>query len=342
MGWWRTDLLGIEGMEPYEIEEVFDTASNMKEISSREIKKVPVLRGKTVINIFFESSTRTRVSFEIAEKRLSADAVNFSSSGSSVSKGESLIDTARNLEAMSPDIVVVRHACPGVPHMLAARLSCPVINAGDGAHEHPTQALLDLFTIREKLGRLEGACVGIFGDIAHSRVARSDILALKKMGARVIIGGPATMMPFEAEALGVEVVDRLEDMLPALDVLIMLRLQFERQKQALIPSPREYSVLYGLNPRRLKLAREGIIVMHPGPINRGIEIAPEVADGPCSLILDQVSNGVAVRMALLYLIAGAAAKARGEEGVGREWRVSDEERERQSADKRRGTEESGG
>ena len=342
MSWWRTDLLGIEGMEPGEIEEVFATATNMKEISSREIKKVPVLRGKTVINIFFESSTRTRVSFEIAEKRLSADAVNFSSSGSSLSKGESLIDTARNLEAMKPDIVVVRHSCPGVPHLLADKLSCPVINAGDGAHEHPTQALLDLFTIRERMGRLAGVSVGIFGDIAHSRVARSDILALKKMGARVIVGGPATMMPTEVETLGVEVVDRLEEILPELDVLIMLRLQFERQKQALIPSPREYSVLYGLNPRRLELAREGLIVMHPGPINRGIEISPEVADGPCSLILEQVSNGVAVRMALLYLIAGAAAKARGEVGVGREWRANDRQGEPLPADQRRRMEETGG
>ena len=342
MSWWRTDLLGIEGLEPGEIEEIFLTASNMKEISSRDIKKVPVLRGKTVINIFFESSTRTRVSFEIAEKRLSADSVNFSSSGSSLSKGESLIDTARNLEAMNPDIVVVRHACPGVPHMLAAKLSCPVINAGDGAHEHPTQALLDLFTIRERMGRLEGVCVGIFGDIAHSRVARSDILALKKMGARVIIGGPPTMMPSDVETLGVEVADRLEKMLPELDVLIMLRLQFERQNQALIPSPREYSVLYGLNPRRLELARPGIIVMHPGPINRGIEISPEVADGPCSLILEQVSNGVAVRMALLYLVAGAAAKARGEEAVGRNWRTKDGEGAAPQVDLRRGSEEAGG
>jgi aspartate carbamoyltransferase catalytic subunit len=341
VGWTRTDLLGIEGMEPGEITEVFDTAANMKEISSREIKKVPVLRGKTVINIFFESSTRTRISFEIAEKRLSADAVNFSASGSSLSKGESLIDTARNLEAMSPDIVVVRHSCPGVPHMLAGRLGCPGIHAGDGAHEHPTQALLDAFTIRERMGRLEGVCVGIFGDVAHSRVARSDMLALKMMGARVIIGGPPTMMPLEAHSLGVEVVERLEEMLPEVDVLIMLRLQFERQKQALIPSPREYAALYGLNTSRLKLAREGVIVMHPGPINRGVEISPEVADGPCSLILDQVANGVAVRMALLYLIAGASAKAREEGGVPRIWREGDAESAPRQARKRRRVEERG-
>jgi len=226
--------------------------------------------------------------------------------------------------------------------MLAARLSCPVINAGDGAHEHPTQALLDLFTIRERMGRLEGVCVGIFGDIAHSRVARSDILALKKMGARVIIGGPPTMMPSDVETLGVEVADRLEKMLPELDVLIMLRLQFERQNQALIPSAREYSVVYGLNPWRLELARPGIIVMHPGPINRGVEISPEVADSRCSLILDQVSNGVAVRMALLYLIAGAAAKARGEKGVGRKWRMNDGEGKPPPTEQRRRMEEPGG
>jgi aspartate carbamoyltransferase catalytic subunit len=323
VSWSKTDLLGIENLQREEIEEVFATASNMKEISQREIKKVPVLRGKTVINIFFESSTRTRISFEIAEKRLSADSVNFSASGSSISKGESLIDTARNLEAMNPDMVVVRHSCPGVPHMLAAKLGCPVINAGDGAHEHPTQALLDAYTIRERLGGLEGVRVGIFGDIAHSRVARSDILALRKMGARVIVGGPPTMLPVAVSTLDVEVTESLEEMLPEVDVLIMLRLQLERQKQALIPSAREYAVLYGLNPKRLRLAKEGIIVMHPGPINRGIEISPEVADGPCSLILDQVANGVAVRMALLYLIAGASAKAKGGEGTLREWRMGD-------------------
>ena len=291
----------------------------MQEISGREIKKVPTLRGKTVINLFFESSTRTRMSFEIAEKRLSADSINFAASGSSLSKGESLIDTARNLEAMKPDIVVVRHSCPGVPRLLAARLGCSVINAGDGAHEHPTQALLDLFTIRERLGKLRGVRVGIFGDIAHSRVARSNILALKKVGAEVVIGGPPTMLPLRSDALGVETVGTLEEMLPRIDVLMMLRLQLERQEQALIPTAREYSVLFGLNAGRLRLAKKGLLVMHPGPINRGVEIAPDVADADCSLILEQVANGVSVRMALLFLIAGA----RSSRGESRQWRSSD-------------------
>jgi len=320
VGWSKRHLLGIEGLTAPEIGEVLDTAANMKEISTREIKKVPVLRGKTIINFFFEASTRTRISFEIAEKRLSADAVNFSASGSSLSKGESLIDTARNLEAMSPDAVVVRHSCPGVPKLLAERLQCSVINAGDGAHEHPTQALLDVFTIRERLGRLEGLTVGIFGDIAHSRVARSNILALRTMGARVIVGGPPTMMPRRASSLGVEVFGRIEDMLPQVDVLMMLRLQFERQKEALIPSAREYASFFGLTAEKLRLARKEIVILHPGPINRGIEISPEVADGPWSLILDQVANGVAVRMALLYLITAASSTARGKV---RKWRATD-------------------
>jgi aspartate carbamoyltransferase catalytic subunit len=277
----------------------------MKEISTREIKKVPVLRGKTVVNLFFEASTRTRVSFEIAEKRLSADAVNVSASGSSVSKGETLLDTARNLEAMRPDILVVRHASPGTPHLLAAKLACSVINAGDGAHEHPTQALLDAFTIRERLGRIEGLTVGIYGDIAHSRVARSDIAVLAKLGARVLVGGPPTMIPPGIEALGAEVVPRLERLLPDLDALVMLRIQLERQGGLLFPSAREYATLFGLGTERLRLARPELLIMHPGPINRGLEIAPEVADGTRSLILDQVTNGVAVRMAVLYLLSGA-------------------------------------
>ena len=303
--WARKDLLGIAELRPEEILEILDTAATMKEISTREIKKVPVLRGKTVVNLFFESSTRTRVSFEIAEKRLSADSVNVSASGSSVSKGETLLDTARNLEAMRPDILVLRHASPGTPHLLAARLACSVINAGDGAHEHPTQALLDAFTIRERLGRIEGLAVGIFGDIAHSRVARSNILALSKLGARVIVGGPPTMIPPGIEALGAEVVSSLEEMLPRLDALVMLRIQLERQGGRLFPTAREYSALFGLNRERLCAARPELVIMHPGPVNRGLEIAPEVADGPHSLILDQVTNGVAVRMAVLYLLSGA-------------------------------------
>jgi aspartate carbamoyltransferase catalytic subunit len=303
--WTRKDLLGIEELDAAEVLTILDTAATMKEISTREIKKVPVLRGKTVVNLFFESSTRTRVSFEIAEKRLSADSVNVSASGSSVSKGETLLDTARNLEAMRPDIIVVRHASPGTPHLLARHLSCSVINAGDGAHEHPTQALLDAFTLREHLGRVEGLTVGIYGDIAHSRVARSNIHALGKLGARVLVGGPPTMTPPGIEGLGVEVVPRLEEMLPLLDVLIVLRIQLERQGGLLFPSAREYATLFGLGSERLRLARPGLVIMHPGPINRGLEIAPEVADGTHSLILDQVTNGVAVRMAVLYLLSGA-------------------------------------
>jgi aspartate carbamoyltransferase catalytic subunit len=313
--WARKDLLGIAGLAPEEILEVLDTAATMKEISSREIKKVPVLRGKTVVNLFFEASTRTRVSFEIAEKRLSADAVNVSTSGSSVSKGETLLDTARNLQAMNPDIIVLRHSCPGTPALLAARLPAAVINAGDGAHEHPTQALLDLFTIRERLGRIAGLTVGIFGDIAHSRVARSDLLALRALGARVLVGGPPGMIPPGIEAMGAEVAPRLERMLPEVDVLIMLRIQLERQGGALFPSAREYATHFGLNPERLRLARPELLVMHPGPVNRGIEISPEVADGPQSLILDQVTSGVAVRMAVLYLLSGAhRAAAAADEG----------------------------
>ncbi len=303
--WTRKDLLGIAGLSADEIRGILDTASTMKEISAREIKKVPVLRGKTVVNLFFEASTRTRVSFEIAEKRLSADAVNVSASGSSVSKGETLLDTARNLQAMQPDIIVLRHSCPGTPHLLASRLAASVINAGDGAHEHPTQALLDAFTIRERLGRVEGLTVGIFGDIAHSRVARSNLHALRALGARVLVGGPPGMIPPGIEALGAEVVMRLEEMLPQLEVLIMLRIQLERQGGVLFPSAREYATQFGLNPQRLRGARPELVVMHPGPINRGVEISPEVADGPHSLILDQVTNGVAVRMAVLYLLAGA-------------------------------------
>jgi aspartate carbamoyltransferase catalytic subunit len=303
--WSRKDLLGMAELRPEEIRELLDTAATMKEISAREIKKVPVLRGKTVVNLFFESSTRTRVSFEIAEKRLSADSVNVSASGSSVSKGETLLDTARNLEAMRPDIIVVRHASPGTPHLLAARLACSVVNAGDGAHEHPTQALLDAFTIRERLGRIAGLTVGIFGDIAHSRVARSNIIALGKLGARVLVGGPPTMIPPGIEALGATVVPRLEQMLPELDALVMLRIQLERQGGALFPSAREYANLFGLNRERLALARPGLLVMHPGPVNRGVEISPEIADGPGSLILEQVTNGVAVRMAVLFLLTGA-------------------------------------
>jgi aspartate carbamoyltransferase catalytic subunit len=309
VGWTRKDLLGIAELDAAEVREILDTAVIMKEISAREIKKVPVLRGKTAVNLFFESSTRTRVSFEIAQKRLSADSVNVSASGSSVSKGETLLDTARNLEAMRPDLIIVRHSCPGAPRMLAERLASSVINAGDGAHEHPTQALLDAFTVRERLGRIEGLTVGIFGDIAHSRVARSDTLLFAKLGARVLAGGPPTMIPPGFGELGAEIVPRLEEMVPAVDVLIMLRIQLERQGGRLFPSAREYANLFGLGGERLLQARPGLLVMHPGPINRGLEISPEVADGPRSVILDQVTNGVAVRMAVLFLLSGAGRGA---------------------------------
>ena len=301
--WARKDLLGIAGLAPEEILEVLDTAATMKEISTREIKKVPVLRGKTVVNLFFEASTRTRVSFEIAEKRLSADAVNVSTSGSSVSKGGTLLDTAKNLQAMNPDIIVLRHSCPGTPALLARQLPAAVINAGDGAHEHPTQALLDMYTVRERLGRLEGLHVCLVGDILHSRVARSNIYGLRTMGARVSVCGPATMIPRELEKMGVDIHHHLDDVLPTVDVLNVLRIQMERDAGRLFPSIREYHERYGVTRERLEKAGRDIVIMHPGPINRDVEISADVADGEHSVILQQVLNGVAVRMAVLYLLS---------------------------------------
>jgi len=298
------DLLGIEPLTPEEITLILDTAEGFKEVSERPIKKVPTLRGQLVINLFMEASTRTRVSFEIAEKRLSADTLGFSASGSSVEKGETLIDTAKNLMAMHPDMIVIRHKYPGAPKMLADRLPASIINAGDGAHEHPTQALLDAFTIRERLGRLSGVNISIIGDIAHSRVVRSNIHLLTKMGANVTLSSPPTLMPVEVERLGVRVVHSLDEALEGADVVMMLRIQLERQGKLSFPSLREYYNTFGLTPERLRLAREGVLVMHPGPMNRGVEIASDVADGPASLILDQVTNGVAVRMAVLYLLGG--------------------------------------
>jgi aspartate carbamoyltransferase catalytic subunit len=298
-------LLGIEDITPDEIVTVLDTAEAMLEISQREIKRVPTLRGRTVINVFLEPSTRTRVSFEIAAKRLSADAVNVSASGSSLSKAETLSDMAQNLAAMNADALVVRDRTAGVPHMLAERVRVPVINAGDGLHEHPTQALLDLFTVKQSLGSLEGRVVAIIGDIAHSRVARSDIYAFTKLGAEVRVAGPATMMPPGIELLGVKPCSSMAEALAGADVIIMLRIQLERLEGPLFPSVREYSSTFGLNQERLTLASPQAIVMHPGPLNRGVEIAAEVADAEPSRILDQVTNGVAVRMAVLYLIAGA-------------------------------------
>lgn len=298
------DLLGIESLGADEIQLILDTAEGFKEVSERPVKKVPALRGQLVINLFMEASTRTRVSFEIAEKRLSADTLSFSAAGSAVEKGETLIDTAKNLMAMHPDMIVIRHKYPGAAKMLAERLPASIINAGDGAHEHPTQALLDAFTIRERLGRLEGVNVSIIGDITHSRVVRSNIHLLTRMGANVTLGAPPTLLPAEIEQMGVRVVHSLDAALEGADVIMMLRIQLERQGKLGFPSLREYYNTFGLTPERLARAREGALVMHPGPMNRGVEIASDVADGPHSLILDQVTNGVAVRMAVLYLLAG--------------------------------------
>ncbi len=297
-------ILGIEQLSAEDITLILDTAESFKEISLRPIKKVPTLRGKTVINVFFEASTRTRTSFEIAGKRLSADTVNISASTSAVVKGETLEDTARNLEAMKPDIIVMRHSCSGAPHYLAERCDFSVINAGDGAHEHPSQALLDLLTMRQEKGRISGLIVAIIGDITHSRVARSNVYALTKLGAEVRLCGPGTMLPPGIERLGAKVFNRVDDAVTGADVVMTLRIQQERQGKTMIPSLREYAMFYGINPERLKLAKPDAIVMHPGPMNRGVEISSAVADGPQNVILDQVENGVAVRMALLYLVSG--------------------------------------
>jgi aspartate carbamoyltransferase catalytic subunit len=302
--WTRKDLLGIAELSPAEIELILDTAESFSEVGERPIKKVPTLRGKTVMNLFFEASTRTRSSFEIAEKRLSADNLNFSTSGSALEKGESLIDTALNLQAMAPDLVVIRHGSPGVPYMLAQRIKAGVINAGDGAHEHPTQALLDAFTIRRHKQRFAGLRVAIIGDIEHSRVVRSNIHLLTKMGAQVVVGGPRTLMPADIERMGVEVAHTLEDSIRDADVVMMLRIQLERQGRMSFPSTKEYFRLFGLTRERLRAAKEDAIVMHPGPMNRGVEIASDVADGAVSVILEQVTHGVSVRMAILYLLSG--------------------------------------
>jgi aspartate carbamoyltransferase catalytic subunit len=303
----KKDILGIKDLTVDEINLILETAESFLEISTRKIKKVPTLRGKTIINLFYEASTRTRTSFEIAAKRLSADTINISSSTSSVVKGETLIDTARNLEAMNPDIIVIRHSAAGAPHLLASLVKQSIINAGDGAHEHPTQALLDMMTIKEKKGKISGLKVAIIGDIEHSRVARSNIYGLSKMGARVVLAGPATMLPRNIEQMGVDVYTNLKDAIIDADVVMMLRIQLERQKQSIFPSLREYSQHYCLNRNNIKLAKKDVIVMHPGPINRGVEISPDIADDPSySVILDQVNKGVAVRMALLYLLTGGS------------------------------------
>ena len=298
------DLLGIEQLSVDEINLILDTAEALREVSARAVKKVPALRGKTVINLFFEPSTRTRSSFEVAEKRLSADILNFAASTSSVSKGETLLDTAHNLEAMSPDIIVIRHESAGAPHLLGRECRSSIINAGDGMHEHPTQALLDALTVRTVKGRLEGLKLAIIGDIAHSRVARSDTLLFHKMGAEVWVCGPPTLIPWDFDKLGARITSQMEEAIEGADVIMTLRIQHERQNEAFIPSTREYYNFFGLTREKMRMAKKDTIVMHPGPINRGVEIDSDVADAGYSVILNQVANGVAIRMAVLYLLSG--------------------------------------
>ena len=299
-------LIGMGRLSVDDIELILDTAESFKELSERDIKKVPTLRGKSVVNFFFEASTRTRTSFEIAAKRLSADTFSLSASGSSMVKGETLIDTALNLQAMNPDIIVLRHPSSGAPQLLASRVKAGIINAGDGINEHPTQSLLDLLTIREKKGKIKGLKISIIGDISHSRVARSNIIGLTKMGAEVTLSGPPTMMPVGVESLGVRVVLNPAEAVKGKDVIMLLRIQLERQNRALFPCVREYASYFGLTEKIIRAAKKDVIVMHPGPINRGVEISSEVADGPHSVIFDQATNGVAVRMAILYLLIGGA------------------------------------
>ena len=301
-------LLGIETLAPADIRTILDTADALKEILGRPIKKVPTLRGKTVINLFYEPSTRTRSSFEIAERVLSADSLSIAAATSSAQKGETLLDTAKNLEAMNPDMVIIRHASSGAPHLLARHCRFSVVNAGDGAHEHPTQALLDALTLRQRRGRLEGLRVAIVGDILHSRVARSNLWLLTKMGAQVVLCGPPTLIPPGIEALA-PVTHDIEEAIKGADAIMMLRLQLERMEGGFFPTTREYHLRFGLTEERVRRGKKDVLIMHPGPINRGVEIASEVADGPYSVILDQVTNGVAVRMAVLYLLLGGGAEA---------------------------------
>ena len=298
------DLVGLEPLDADQIRTILDTAEPFKEISERTIKKVPMLRGKTIVNAFFEASTRTRISFEFAEKRLSADTVNIASSGSSVVKGETLVDTARNLEAMRIDMVVIRHNSSGAAKFLADRIPSNVVNAGDGRHEHPTQGLLDMLTIRDRLGRIEGVKVCIAGDVLHSRVARSNIWGLTKMGAEVAVCAPRTLLPADISELGVKVFNRIEEAIEWAEVLNVLRLQLERMQAGYVPSLREYNRVFGVTRERVERAPRDLVILHPGPMNRGVEIDSDVADGPHSVILDQVTNGVAIRMAVLYLLAG--------------------------------------
>jgi aspartate carbamoyltransferase catalytic subunit len=303
--WTRRDLIALSDLSPQEISTILDQAEGFVEISQRkQVKRVPVLKGKVVANLFFEPSTRTKTSFSLAAKRLSADTIDFTASTSSLAKGESFIDTAKNIEAMGVDVVVIRHSVSGTPLLLSRHLDAAVINAGDGAHEHPTQGLLDAFTIRQRKGRIAGLTVALVGDIAHSRVARSNIAALTKLGAHVIVCGPPTLVPRSITQLGVEIAYRLDDILSRVDVINLLRIQFERQRTGLFPSIGEYAALFGMNQERLQRCKKDVLILAPGPINRGIELTPEVADGPNSAILQQVTNGLAVRMAVLYLLCG--------------------------------------
>lgn len=298
------DMLGLKGVSRADIGRILDTAARFRTVSERKVKKVPTLRGRTVVAAFFENSTRTKLSFDLAAKRLSADVLSFSASSSSTKKGETLMDTARNLDALNPDAIIMRHPAAGAAHMLARNFPWSVLNAGDGINEHPSQALLDMLTMRDKLGSIEGRTVAIVGDVYHSRVARSNIYGLTTMGARVMVAGPGTMCPPGLKSLGVEVRHRIDDVVGEADVVMMLRIQRERLSPAMMASTQEYAQLYGLDIRRLQKARPGVMVMHPGPINRGVELSPEVADGPNSAIMEQVTNGLAVRMALLYLLLG--------------------------------------
>jgi aspartate carbamoyltransferase catalytic subunit len=302
--WTRRHLLDVESLSAEEIEVILDSAVAFKEATANCSQKIPLLVGRTCANLFFENSTRTRTSFSLAARRLGADAIDFSSSGSSLSKGETFIDTAKNIEAMGIDVVIVRHRTPGTAQLLAENLNCSVINAGDGAHEHPTQGLLDILSIRERRGHVAGLTVALVGDIAHSRTARSNIWGLKKLGAQVILCGPTTLVSRQWEELGVEVAHDLDEILPRCDVLNLLRIQFERQSTRPFPSVREYALLYAMNRERLARAKRDILIMAPGPINRGVEITPDVADGPHSAILEQVTNGLAIRMAVLWLLLG--------------------------------------
>ena len=298
------DLLGMRQLSVDDIYLILDTAESLREISERNIKKVPTLRGKNVVLFFSEPSTRTRTSFEIAAKRLSSDILGFSAMGSSFVKGETLVDTVQNIQAMNPDLIVMRHPSSGAPHMLAQRVRAGIINAGDGINEHPSQALLDLYTIREKKGKIDGLKVVIIGDIEHSRVARSNIIGLTKLGAEVTLSGPPTMMPVQAESFGVQILHNPAEAIKGKDVIMLLRIQLERQGKGRFPGLREYASFFGINNEILKNAKTDVIIMHPGPVNRGVEVATDVIDGPFSVVLDQVANGVAVRMALLYLFTG--------------------------------------